>query len=209
MEEEYQKLLSLGVAKLKNESDNDLEKHTYKNINQLLLLNKYVYTYYSTNAEDKTYSIEFAILPQYLEPLMNKLKEKGYWFQTKNYKTGQYIAYYDKYLVKNSFYISEKIIEKSISYLFQESWEFPADWMSLDKFKIKKILPVYLFESIEQFMFNTGMNVFQQIYVDDDTFTNINTQLLSENIAVVMIEDPIIDRKTLYLELYDILQTII
>jgi hypothetical protein len=208
MEEEYQKLLSLGVAKLKNESDNDLEKHTYAKINELLLLNKYVYTYYSTNEGDKTYSIEFAILPQYLDRLMNKLREKGYWYQTKNYKTGEYILCYDQYLAKNTFFLSEKIIDKSTYILFQESWEFPSDWMSLDKFKIKKVLPVYLFESVQQFMFNTGMNVFRQIYVDE-TFTNINTKLLSENIAIVMIEDPVIDRKTLYCELYDILQTII
>ena len=208
MEEEYQKLLSLGVAKLKNESDNDLEEHTYENINQLLLLNKYVYTYYSTNDGDKTYSIEFAILPQYLDKLTSKLREKRYWYQTKNYKTDEYVSFYDKYLAKNSFYLSEKIIDKSIYKLFEDSWEFPVNWKELDKFTIKKILPVHLFESIEQFMFNTRMNVFQQIYVDE-TFTNINTKLLSENIAIVMIEDPIIDRKTLYRELYNILEEIV
>lgn len=50
----------------------------YKNIN------KYGYTTYSTNFNDKTYSIDLFILNDYVDLLIDKLRNKGLWFIKKD-----------------------------------------------------------------------------------------------------------------------------
>jgi hypothetical protein len=92
--QEYKKLLNAGRTMLKSGSaSTSLEPHTIDDIDvmkQLLRMNKYVFTNYSTNEGDENYSIEFAILADCFEETVRKLKENNYFFIAKNYKTGKY-----------------------------------------------------------------------------------------------------------------------
>jgi hypothetical protein len=89
----YPELLKFGQSLLNtllNESS--VEEHLSNDIDtleQMKNLNKYVYSVYSTNQGDKTYSIEFFILASALDELLKKLKEHGYWYIAKNYSTNE------------------------------------------------------------------------------------------------------------------------
>jgi len=66
---EYKKLLDLGREQIKGTIENDLEEHA--EFDKLLRLNDYVYTYYSTNKNDGTYSIEFVVLADYMDTILH------------------------------------------------------------------------------------------------------------------------------------------
>jgi hypothetical protein len=83
---EYKKLLQLGRDMFLMGSDSSLENHTDVYTDSLLNLNNYVFTNYSTNINSKTFSIEFAVLPDALDEILNTIQEKGLWYIAKNYK---------------------------------------------------------------------------------------------------------------------------
>jgi hypothetical protein len=123
---EYKKLLELGRKQIKGTTENDLEEHA--ETDKLLRLNDYVYTYYSTNQNDRTYSIEFVVLADYMDTILEELNEKGMWYCAKNYKTNEYKKKYDAELYN----VTEKIymnIDKNdlISYRLKPL-ECPNGW---------------------------------------------------------------------------------
>jgi hypothetical protein len=95
---EYKKLLKIGRDMLRDPTTDSwsysLEEHTLRNratMKQLIKLNGYVATDYSTNEADKTYSVEFAILADYFNATVESLRSAGYFFIAKNYKTEEYV----------------------------------------------------------------------------------------------------------------------
>jgi hypothetical protein len=84
----YKELLQIGRNKLNGIIENDVELHLLndeKRFGEMLELNKYVYTYYSTNKSDLTQSIEFIILTDVVDEFIEKIKELGYWYIYKKY----------------------------------------------------------------------------------------------------------------------------
>lgn len=72
--------------------ENDVELHLLnheKRFEEMLELNKYVYTYYSTNKSDLTQSIEFIMLTDLVDEFIEKLNEKGYWYIYKKYNDNE------------------------------------------------------------------------------------------------------------------------
>ena len=61
----YKELLEFGQKQLKGEAESAVEEHLQDaELNQMIMLNNYVYTIYSSNKDDKTHSIEFFCLQE-------------------------------------------------------------------------------------------------------------------------------------------------
>ena len=87
--DQYKSLLEVGRKRLNREIENDVEDHLFDNkvlLEQMINLNNYVYTYYSTNSQDNTQSIEFIVLSDAVDPILEKLKYFNYWYIAKKYQ---------------------------------------------------------------------------------------------------------------------------
>jgi hypothetical protein len=178
-------------------------------------LNEYVYTYYSTNQNDRTYSIEFVVLADYMDIILKELNEKGMWYCAKNYKTNEYIKKYDDELYNVTEKIYRNIDKEDLNMYDLKSEQYPNGWEVIttnDKenmITISKDNKIHFLESatIKEFdsMYNNS-NYFLKMSFLPNTKDIVNIDLLSNNVAIIVVEDPEIDRKTLYDELLTIFQ---
>lgn len=207
---EYKKLLEFGKSQIKGEFNNDLEEHA--ETDKLLKLNDYVYTYYSTNKGDDTYSIEFVVLADHMNIILEELDKKGMWYCAKNYKTEKYVEKYDKELNDFTKKKTINIREKDLRFYNEKTENNPYGWeideIHGDIITISKEHKIYFLES-------DTINDFNEMYNDSNYFlnmtyikqlTHIDINLLSKNIAVIVVEDPVIERITLYDELLKIFE---
>lgn len=210
---EYNKLLDIGIQQIKGTAPNDLEEHAERD--KLLPLNDYVYTHYSTNALDDTYSIEFVVLADYMNIILDELKKKGMWYCAKNYKTGEYIKEYDNKINNITRKIYINIHKEDLGRYKPKTEQNPGGWEIIEMYdkenvvKISRDQKIHFLESdtIKEFddMYNDG-NYFLNMCVIDKMKGIIDIDLLSKNVAIIVVEDPEINRNTLYDELLRIFQ---
>jgi len=211
---EYRNLLELGREQINGTIANDLEEHA--EFDKLLSLNRYVYTYYSTNQNDRTYSIEFVVLADSMDAIVKELDKKGFWYCAKNYKTNKYIEKYDPELnnITEKFYMN--IDEKDLDRYRLKSLEYPNGWEKVITNNDKGNVITISRDHKIHFLESTIIKKFDSMYNDDNYFLNmfflpnikdiVNIDLLSNNVAIIVVEDPEIDRNTLYDELLTIFQ---
>jgi len=207
---EYKKLLEIGKLQIKREFDNDLDEHS--ETDKLLKLNDYVYTYYSTNKGDDTYSIEFVVLADHMNIILEELDKKGMWYCAKNYKTEKYVEKYDKELNDFTKKKTINIRENDLRFYNAKTENNPYGWeideIHGDIITISKEHKIHFLESdmINDFnkMYNDSNYFLNMTYIQQLTHIDIN--LLSKNIAVIVVEDPVIESRTLYDELLKIFE---
>jgi hypothetical protein len=77
----YKNLLKIGTSKLNK--CNGIEEHVLENkdrFNEIILLHKYVYTYYISNSSDLTQSFEFLILSEVVDDFIECLNKTKCWY---------------------------------------------------------------------------------------------------------------------------------
>lgn len=196
---------------IKGDATNDLEEHA--ELDKLLKLNNYVYTYYSTNDDDDTYSIEFIVLSKFLVPLLKKLRRKGLWFLAKDYSVGggDVVENYDLTRIDNTKPVSMVIDASQMARFNLKDDTNPSGWEVVstvgDKITVKREQKIHFLESDNtadiRAAYERG-NYFLNMSFIRELAGEIDIDLLSKNVAVVMIEDPVVNRKTLYRVLYEI-----
>ena len=209
---DYRKLLEFGLRKFDTETLNSsIETHTLESniLSQLKKLNNYVFTYYSTNEDDVTYSLEFAIFADFLKPLTDILKAKGLWYMSKNYKTNEY----DEWFSENHDDTESEV--KTISrndkdkfYINDEpmSWKIHSENTNTVQIKREKYIYFLNSEWIEDSNYKQVDNLFTDLY--SNHYHKSMFESLANNVGIITIEDPVIGRETLYREVYTILRDI-
>ena len=208
--EKYTELLEIGRKKLLGLIENDVEEHLLNNhhiYNQMLELNRYVYTYYSTNSRDLTQSIEFIVLTEVVDKLIEKLKYHGYWYIVKKYN--------DNMCINIGENVDKKIPEVCmVSYEQLPRYKLKSE-MNPDGWKIvtkktehaviERRAKVHFLDSemLHCFIKKYNANLF------DDYFDNNNFDSIYKNLSVITIENPSIHNKDLYLNLIDILRPLV
>jgi hypothetical protein len=206
----YTELLEIGRKKLLGTIENDVEEHLINDpivYNQMLELNKYVYTYYSTNRSDLTQSIEFIVLTEVVDELIKKLNEHKYWYISKKYNDNTYINIGED--------IDKTIPEvRTVSYQQLPRYRLktetnPDGWKIISRkpehANIERRAKVHFLDSemlhclIKQY----NNNLFDD-YFDNDYFDSIY-----KNLSVITIENPSIHNKDLYLNLIDIIRPLV
>jgi hypothetical protein len=204
----YKQLLQIGKDKLNGVIDNDVELHLLNDkerFNEMLELNDYVYTYYSTNSIDLTQSIEFIMLSDMADEFIQKIKNKNYWYIykkfgdiTPNMNIGN----------DNDATIPEvrSITGEELPRFRIKSGSNPNGWKitkKTDKYiNIERLAKIHFLENemVEYLWKKYNDNLFDE-YFDDDSFTSLYPYL-----TVITIEHPSTDKKNLYSSLIDILK---
>lgn len=210
---EYKKLLELGREQINGTFENDLEEHA--EFDKLLRLNDYVYTYYSTNENDGTYSIEFVVLADYMDTILKELDDKGMWYCAKNYKTNEYIKKYNAELHNITEKIYRNIRKEDLNRYYLKTEQNPSGWEVITNNDKGNVITISRDNKI-YFLESTTIKEFDSMYNDDNYFLKmsiipeitdiIDIDLLSNNVAIIVVEDPEINRKTLYDEMLTIFQ---
>jgi hypothetical protein len=208
--EKYTELLEIGRKKLLGLIENDVEEHLLNDphtYNQMLELNRYVYTYYSTNSSDLTQSIEFIVLTDVLDKLIEKLNDHGYWYITKKYN--------DNTSVNIGENIDKTIPEvRLVSYqqlpLYRlKSETNPDGWKIVsrkpEEVAIERRAKIHFLDSemLHCLIKKYNENLF------DDYFDNNDFDSIYENLSVITIENPSIHSRDLYLNLIDIMKPLV
>jgi len=206
----YLELLDNGRKKLLGLIENDVEDHLLNNpvtYNQMLELNRYVYTYYSTNNSDLTQSIEFIVTTEVVDELIEKINKHNYWYIAK------------KYNYNTSINIGENI-DKTIPEVRMVSYEqLPRFRMKSDtnpdgwKIVSRKSEHVVIERRAKIHFLNSEMlNCLIKKYNDnlfDDYFDDNYFESIYQNLSVITIENPSIHNKDLYLNLIDIIRSLV
>jgi hypothetical protein len=208
--EKYTELLGIGRKKLLGIIENDVEDHLLNDphiYNQMLELNRYVYTYYSTNSSDLTQSIEFIVLTEVVDKLIEKLKDHGYWYIAKKYN--------DNMCINIGENVDKKIPEvRMVSYEQLPRYRLkseinPDGWKVVsrkpDHAVIERRAKVHFLDSemLHCFIKKYNANLF------DDYFDNNNFDSIYKNLSVITIENPSIHSRDLYLNLIDIMRPLV
>jgi hypothetical protein len=204
----YKQLLQIGKDKLNGVIDNDVELHLLNDkdrFNEMLKLNDYVYTYYSTNSSDLTQSIEFIMLSDMTDEFIQKIKNKNYWYiykkfgdMTPNMNIGN----------DNDDTIPEVrcISGDELPRFRIKSGSNPNGWKvtkKTDKYiNIERLAKIHFLdnEMVDYLWKKYNDNLFDE-YFDDDSFTSLYPYL-----TFITIENPSTDKKNLYSSLVDILR---
>jgi len=207
----YKKLLEIGTNKLKGNIDNDVELHLLNDesrFNEMLELNKYVYTYYSTNNGDLTQSIEFIVLTDVVDEFVEKLKTLGYWYIYKKYTN----IYPDMNIgIEHNKTIPEvrTIDGEELDRFRIKSNTNPYGWKITKKTKtyinLERTAPVHFLcnEMIDCLLETYNKNSFDD-YFDDESFVELYPHL-----SVIAIENPLVNRKNLYSNLIKMLEPLL
>jgi len=212
---DYRKLLEFGLRNFdKDTLHSSIENHTTEEatLHQLAQLNHYVFTYYSTNKDDVTFSLEFAIFADFLKPLTDILKAKGLWYMSKNYKTNEYDEWLGDSDEHDAVEPEVRVIPRNHQHKYTMnndpmSWKIEAA-ASNNSLRIKRFKYVYFLNSawIRDCNYKQDVNLFTDLY-SNKHHTSI-FESLANKVAIITIEDPTIGRDTLYLEVYNILRSI-
>jgi len=204
----YKQLLQIGKDKLNGVIDNDVELHLLNDkerFNEMLELNDYVYTYYSTNSIDLTQSIEFIMLSDMTDEFIQKIKNKNYWYiykkfgdMTPNMNIGN----------DNDATIPEvrSITGDELPRFRIKSGSNPNGWKitkKTDKYiNIERLAKIHFLENemVDYLWKKYNDNLFDE-YFDDDSFTSLYPYL-----TVITIENPLLNTTNLYSSLVDILR---
>jgi hypothetical protein len=208
--QKYTELLEIGRKKLLGVIDNDVEDHLLNEphiYNQMLELNKYVHTYYSTNKSDLTQSIEFIVLTEVVDKLIEKLNDHGYWYITKKYNDSTSINIgedIDKTIPEVRIVSYEQLPRYRL-----KSETNPDGWKIVSRKPenaiIERRAKVHFLDSemLHCLIKKYNENLF------DDYFDNNAFDSIYKNLSVITIENPSIHSRDLYLNLIDILRPLI
>ena len=208
--QKYTELLEIGRKKLLGTIENDVEDHLindHRVYNQMLELNKYVYTYYSTNQSDLTQSIEFIVLTDVLEKLIEKLNDHGYWYITKKYNNSTYINV-GKNIDKTIPEVRKVSYEQLPRYRVKSETN-PDGWKIVsrktEEVVIERRAKIHFLDSemLHCLIKKYNENLF------DDYFDNNEFDSIYKNLSVITIENPSIHSKDLYLNLIDIVRPLV
>jgi len=203
----YKELLQIGRDKLNGIVDNDVELHLLEDkdrLNEMLLLNQYVYTYYSTNRLDLTQSIEFIMLSEVVDDFVKCLDEKGYWYIYKKYSDETSVM---KIGENNDKTIPElrTIHNEDLSRFRIKSSTQPNGWKITKKngmyINLERLAKIHFLdnEMTSYLLEKYNKNDFAE-YFDDDF------EALYPYLTVIAIENPFIGKKDLYHSLVNILE---
>ena len=203
----YKTLLQHGIRNFESLETNTtgIEDHLSTNptnMNMMKEINKYVYTTYSTNEDDNTYSIGFLILSQYLEPLMQKLREHNLWYVAKDYANDQtYINVGPENGRKEEQIVT--IEKKDINH-------YLSNWKIMDEGKND-----YTLKQMRDFYFLSKNNVDdvdnlldKDISISEISEAGNDTEELIDYLSFILIEDPHPDHKILYNTVLEIVEDI-
>jgi hypothetical protein len=212
--DQYKKLLKKGIQNIDCGNGASLEDHLLSNkseLNTIRKINNFVYTTYSTNDGDKTYSIDLFILNNYSKILIDKLRSKNFWFMTKEYGNDNIIIEINKEL-NNSTYKEYRNINKDKRDFYPIKYykEIKRDnnIITLERDADIYFLSDNSIESFKKSSFNDDYFIKELEFNYHNIDNKIDYILLSKNISYFIIEDQIIGRKTLYDELLLILEEI-
>jgi hypothetical protein len=212
--DQYKKLLKKGIQNIDCGNGASLEDHLLSNKSELETIrkiNNFVYTTYSTNDGDKTYSIDLFILNNYSKILIDKLRSKNFWFMTKEYGNDNIIIEINKEL-NNSTYKEYRNINKDKRDFYPIKYykEIKRDnnIITLERDADIYFLSDNSIESFKKSSFNDDYFIKELEFNYHNIDNKIDYILLSKNISYFIIEDQIIGRKTLYDELLIILEEI-
>lgn len=207
----YKKLLEIGRDKLNGVIDNDVELHLLMDKNRLdemLELNKYVYTYYSTNKSDLTQSIEFIMLTDVVDEFVEKVKNMGYWYIYKKYKDENSVINIG---VNHNKTIPEvrRIDAEELPRFRIKSNTNPHGWKITKKtseyINMERITKIHFLcsEMINCLLETYNKNDWND-YFDDNSFESLYPHL-----TVISIENPMLGNKNLYSSLVDMLKPLL
>lgn len=207
----YKELLQIGRNKLNGTIENDVELHLLndeKMFEEMLELNKYVYTYYSTNKNDLTQSIEFIILTDVLDEFIEKLKEKGYWYIYKKYTDKEAVVRLDTEHNK-TIQDARTISGDELPRFRIKSSSDPYGWKITKRtntyVNIQRITPIhFLCNDMVSCLLETYNKNSLDDYFDDCSFTE-----LYHHLTVITIENPLIYKKDLYSSIIDIVEPLL
>lgn len=211
---EYKKLLKKGIQNIDCGYVASLEDHLLSNKSELeniRKINNFVYTTYSTNDGDKTYSIDLFILNNYSNILIDKLRSKKFWFMTKEYGNNNIIIEINKELNNSTYKHYININEDNIDFYPIKYWkEIKRDnnIITLERDADIYFLSDTTIESFKESSFNDDYFIKELEFNYHNIDNKIDYILLSKNVSYFIIEDPIIGRETLYDELLLILEEI-
>jgi len=211
---EYEKLLKKGIQNIDCGYEASLEDHLLSNkaeLETIRKINSYVYTTYSTNNGDKTYSIDLFILNNYSKILIDKLRSKNFWFMTKEYGNNNIIIDINKELNNSTYKHYININEDNIYFYPIKYWkeiERNNNIITLERDADIYFLSDTTIESFKITSFNDNYFIKELEFNYHSIYNKIDYNLLSKNISYFIIEDPIIGRKTLYDKLLLILEEI-
>ena len=211
---EYKKLLKKGIQNIDCGNRASLEDNLLSNKSELdtiRKINNFVYTTYSTNNNDKTYSIDLFILNNYSKILIDKLRSKNLWFMTKEYGNDNIIIEINKDLNNNTYKDYRNINENDKDLYDTKYWkEIKKDnnIITLERDADIYFLSDNTIESFKKSSFNDDYFIKELAFNYHNIDNNIDYNLLTKNVSYFIIEDPTIGRKTLYHELLLILEEI-
>ena len=207
----YKELLQIGRNKLNGIIENDVELHLLndeKRFGEMLELNKYVYTYYSTNKSDLTQSIEFIILTDVVDEFVEKIKELGYWYIYKKYNDNEPVL---RIGVEHNKTIPEirTITGEEVPMFRIKSSNNPYGWKITKKtstyINIERIAPIhFLCNNMVECLLETYNKNSLDDYFDDSSFVELYPHL-----SVIAIENPLICKTNLYSTLIAVLEPLL
>ncbi len=210
---EYKKLLKKGLHNISIGNEASLEDHLLCNkndLNHLKMINNYVYTTYSTNHNDKTYSLDLFILNSYSKLLIDKLKSKDYWFIFKD--NNKLLINIDSNLNNSKYKETITIEREKALYLDKKYWtELSSNdnIVTFERYADTYFLSNNNIDDLKKNLFSEN-NLLKELSFDYDSEDyDINYDLLVNNVSYFIIEDPIIGRKSLYNELLNILEELV
>ena len=212
--DQYKKLLKKGIQNIDCGNGASLEDHLLSNkseLNTIRKINNFVYTTYSTNDGDKTYSIDLFILNNYSKILIDKLRSKNFWFMTKEYGNNNIIIDVNKELNNNTYKDYRNISEDNKHLYDSKYWKIikkDNNIITLERDADIYFLSDNSIESFKKSSFNDDYFIKELEFNYHNIDNKIDYILLSKNVSYFIIEDPIIGRETLYDELLLILEEI-
>jgi hypothetical protein len=204
----YKELLQIGKDKLNGIIDNDVELHLLNDpvkFNEMLELNNYVYTYYSTNQYDITQSIEFIILTDFVDEFIKKIKRKCYWYIYKKFTDENAVLKIGEEH-ENTIPEIRTICDEDLHRFRIKSGTNPNGWKITKRtnkyINIERLAKIHFLENdmVNYLWKKYNDNLFDE-YFDDESFRSLYPHL-----TVITIENPSIDKKNLYSSLIDILR---
>ena len=209
----YKKLLKIGQRKLKGSVPNDVESHA--KIDELYNINKYAYTYYSTNEEDPTMSLEFVILAEKMDSVLKKCKQRGLWYVAKRFDDSTMQVHVDPELSAKTETTTMQVTK--LSNMIIKTAKNPDGWEINRKdgpvyhlvrqTSIHFLSPSYVDDLLVEYEnSDVVMNWWdEQIQEASDDLTETEFIDLIPHLAIITLEDPQVGRLSLYKEVYQIL----
>jgi hypothetical protein len=199
----YRKLLSIGRLQTDGVIGNDLETDDQTTLGELRALNHYVYTYYSTNSGDKTYTLEFFFPKEKVRRLFRELDKTDYWYLC---HTGGIVTRVDT-MRNNHTYEDVRIVEKSSLDRYGHKWKKRAIGnqyeISMDQYTYF-LNDEFIKEEKSESIDNKIESALEEIDNKEDLYVGI----LKHSLYSILIEDPVVGRTTLYADILPIVKRV-